>query len=148
MATQAKLITDPLASTAAAMPRERTMRELVWSRFRQHRAALLGVSVLTVILLLTIFVPIVANYDPLKTNVDHIREAPSAQNIFGTDELGRDLFNRLWAGARISLMIGVATMMISVMIGTIMGAVAGYYGGAADNILMRFTDFMLSIPQL
>jgi peptide/nickel transport system permease protein len=148
MATQAKLITDPLASTPAAMPRERTMRELVWNRFRQHRAALLGVSVLTIILLLTIFVPIVTNYDPLKTNVDHIREAPSAQNIFGTDELGRDLFNRLWAGARISLMIGVATMMISVMIGTIMGAVAGYYGGAADNILMRFTDFMLSIPQL
>ena len=98
--------------------------------------------------MLTIFVPLVTNYDSLKTNVDHIREAPSAQNIFGTDELGRDLFNRLWAGARISLMIGVATMMISVMIGTIVGAVAGYYGGAVDNVLMRFTDFMLSIPQL
>ena len=124
------------------------MRELVWNRFRQHRAALLGVSVLAIIMLLTTFVPIVTNYDSLKTNVDHIREAPSAQNIFGTDELGRDLFNRLWAGARISLMIGVATMMISVMIGTIMGAVAGYYGGAVDNVLMRFTDFMLSIPQL
>src|SRR3989304_1263141 len=105
MATQAKLITDPLASTAAAMPRERTMRELVWSRFRQHRAALLGVSVLPIIMLLPTFVPIVPTYDPLTTNVDPTREAPAAQNIFGTDELGRNLFNRLWAGARISLMI-------------------------------------------
>ena len=77
-----------------------------------------------------------------------MREPPSAAHIFGTDELGRDLFIRLWDGGRISIMIGLATMLIAITIGTTIGATAGFYGGNIDNFLMRFTDYMLSIPQL
>ncbi len=137
-----------LRPAPAAITAPRTMRQMVWRRFRQHRPALIGLFGMTAILLLATFVPLLTNYDALKTNVDFIRNAPSLDHIFGTDELGRDLFIRLWAGARISLLIGVATMAIAIAIGTLVGAVAGYYGGRIDNLLMRFTDFMLSIPQL
>jgi peptide/nickel transport system permease protein len=72
----------------------------------------------------------------------------SFAHLFGTDELGRDLLMRIWVGGRVSLLIGVSAMLISIFIGTIVGAVAGFYGGWIDNLLMRFTDFMLSIPTL
>ena len=137
-----------LRPAASAIAAPRSMRQMVWRRFRQHRPALIGLFGMTAILLLATFVPLLTNYDALKTNVDFIRNAPSLDHIFGTDELGRDLFIRLWAGARISLLIGVATMAIAIAIGTLVGAIAGYYGGRIDNLLMRFTDFMLSIPQL
>lgn len=142
----ATLVAPPLTAPALAPPR--TLRQMVWRRFRQHRAALVGLVATAVILALATIVPAVGNYDPGKTNVDFIRNPPSLDHIFGTDELGRDLFVRIWAGARISLLIGVATMGIAILIGTLVGAIAGYYGGRIDNLLMRFTDFMLSIPQL
>jgi peptide/nickel transport system permease protein len=92
--------------------------------------------------------PWLANYDPLKTNVEIIRQSPSLAHLFGTDELGRDLAMRLWDGGRISILIGLLTMTLSITIGTLIGSAAGFYGGRIDNVLMRFTDFMLSIPQL
>jgi peptide/nickel transport system permease protein len=92
--------------------------------------------------------PWATNYDPGKTHLDVMREPPSAAYIFGTDELGRELFVRWWDGGRISISIGLATMLIAITIGTLIGATAGFYGGNIDNFLMRFTDYMLSIPQL
>jgi len=121
---------------------------MVWRRFRKHKLALAGLVVMIAFVLLCLLVPWITNYDPGKTHLDEIREAPSAAHIFGTDELGRDMFVRLWDGGRISILIGVATMLIAITIGTTLGAVAGFYGGRIDNLLMRFTDFMLSIPQL
>lgn len=123
-------------------------RTLVWRRFRKHKPALVGLVTISMIVLLCISVPWIANYDPGKTHLDLIREAPSAEHIFGTDELGRDMFVRLWDGGRISILIGVTTMIIAIFIGTLIGSIAGFYGGRIDNVLMRFTDFMLSIPQL
>jgi peptide/nickel transport system permease protein len=124
------------------------MRAMIWRRFRKHKLALAGLGMMTLFVALCILVPWAANYDPGKTHLDVMREAPSAAHIFGTDELGRDLFIRLWDGGRISISIGLATMLIAIAIGTTIGATAGFYGGHIDNILMRFTDFMLSIPQL
>ncbi len=127
---------------------ERSLRAIVWRRFLKHKPAVAGLFMLSLIFLACAFVPLVANYDPGKTQVDLIRTPPSAAHIFGTDELGRDLFIRLWDGGRISLLIGVATMAIAILLGTLVGSVAGYYGGTVDTILMRFTDFMLAIPTL
>jgi peptide/nickel transport system permease protein len=124
------------------------MRTMVWRRFRKHKLALAGLGVMTLFVALCIFIPWATQYDPGKTHLDVMRQAPSAAHIFGTDELGRDLFIRLWDGGRISIMIGLATMLIAITIGTLIGATAGYYGGHIDNLLMRFTDYMLSIPQL
>jgi peptide/nickel transport system permease protein len=133
---------------SSRMRPQESMRAMVWRRFRKHKLALAGLVVMAAFVLMCILIPWVTNYDPGKTHLDAMREAPSAAHIFGTDELGRDLFVRLWDGGRISILIGVATMLIAITIGTTIGSVAGFYGGRIDNILMRFTDFMLSIPQL
>lgn len=144
----AQLAAQPTTKARQAVQPPRSMRQLVWRRFRQHRAAVAGLVMLGLILALCTLVPLVQNYDSLRTNVDRIREAPSLAHIFGTDELGRDLFTRLWAGGRVSLLIGLATMLIAVVIGTVVGALSGFYSGWVDTVLMRFTDFMLSIPTL
>ena len=128
--------------------RQESMRAMIWRRFRKHRPALLGLITVAVIFSLCLLVPLITGYDALKTNVDIIRQPPSRAHIFGTDELGRDLFVRLCDGGRISIIIGLATMAMSIFLGTLIGSVAGFYGGRIDNVLMRFTDFVLSIPQL
>lgn len=128
--------------------RPESFRDLVWRRFLKHKPAVTGLGVLASIVLLCLFVPWITQYDPGRTDVEHIRQAPSLQHLFGTDELGRDLFVRMWDGGRISILIGVATMMVAIFIGTLVGSVAGFYGGWVDNLLMRLTDFVLSIPQL
>jgi peptide/nickel transport system permease protein len=135
---------DPYAVTH----QQESLRKLVWKRFLKHKPAVTGLVVMVGIVLLCIFAPWVTQYDSGRTDVDHIREAPSAQHIFGTDELGRDLFIRMWDGGRTSIVIGIATMLVAIFIGTLIGSVAGFYGGRIDNILMRLTDFVLSIPQL
>ncbi len=127
---------------------QESWRAMVWRRFRKHKPALIGLTTIVLFVTLCLLVPWATNYDPGKTHLDVIREPPSVERIFGTDELGRDMFVRLWDGGRISILIGVATMLISIFIGTLIGSVAGFYGGRVDNLLMRFTDFMLSIPQL
>ncbi len=121
---------------------------LVWRRFRNHKPALIGLCMLVIIVALCVVVPWLAAYAPGKIDLDSIRQAPSLQHIFGTDELGRDLFVRLCDGGRVSLVIGIATMVMSIFLGTLVGAVAGFYGGSIDNVLMRLTDFVLSIPNL
>jgi len=127
---------------------QETMRAMIWRRFRKHKPAVAGLGTIALIAVLCLIVPWATRYDPLRTHVELIRQPPSLSHIFGTDELGRDLFVRLCHGGRISLLIGLATMLVSITIGTLIGATAGFYGGRIDNILMRFTDFVLSIPQL
>ncbi|MBX7212932.1 MAG: ABC transporter permease [Thermoflexales bacterium] len=132
----------------AALSPVRTPQQLLWRRLRQSRTAMLGLIVIVLVLALATFVPLLTGYDPGKTDLINKFSPPSPAHWFGTDELGRDLFVRLWAGARISLLIGVATMSIAIALGTLIGAAAGFYGGLVDNLLMRFTDVMLTIPQL
>ncbi len=124
------------------------MRAIIWRRFRKHKPAVAGLVALTVITIACLAVPWLTGYNALQTNVDLIRQPPSLAHSFGTDELGRDLFIRLCDGGRISLLIGVATMFVAISLGTLIGSVAGYHGGWVDNVLMRFTDLVLSIPQL
>lgn len=147
--TQASLSSQSLsAEWAARMRPPESLKAKVWRRFRKHRLALAGLFAITALTLACILVPWIARYDPLKTNVDLIRQPPSLAHIFGTDELGRDLFVRLCHGGRVSILIGVATMLVSIFLGTAIGSLAGFYGKRIDNVLMRFTDFVLSIPQL
>ena len=109
---------------------------------------MISLVVLAVIVGGCVLAPLILGYDPYNAPVEIRRQPPSSANLFGTDELGRDLMMRIWVGGRVSLVIGVAAMLISIWIGTLVGAVAGFYGGWIDNGLMRFNDFMLSIPNL
>jgi peptide/nickel transport system permease protein len=106
-------------------------------------------GVLVILLfLVAIFAPLLAPYEPDYIDRHHILEPPSRLHPLGTDDLGRDVLSRMLYGARVSLAVGFVAVGIATVIGVIIGAVAGYYGGLVDRILMRFVDIMLSIPTL
>lgn len=137
----------PVAATRAARPAEGLWR-LTWRRFCAHRLGLAGLAVVGSIALASLLAPWITPYDPNKTNLDARLQGPSAAHPFGTDELGRDLFTRVLYGGRVSLAVGVLSVALAVTIGTSAGALAGYYGGRLDNVLMRVVDFMISLPSL
>jgi peptide/nickel transport system permease protein len=110
--------------------------------------AVAAVMVLSAILLGALVGPGVSQYDPDRTALAHRLEAPSMQHWMGTDELGRDIFTRILYGGRISLTVGVASIVVAMLVGISIGALAGYLGGGFDHVLMRFTDVMISFPQI
>ncbi len=107
---------------------------------------ILGLFIVISMALLAIFAPLIAPYDPYSINPLANLEAPSSKYIFGTDELGRDVFSRMLYGARISLFVGFVAVSISSTIGIIIGLFSAYFGGIVDKILMRFVDIMLCFP--
>jgi peptide/nickel transport system permease protein len=118
--------------------------------FRRNRLAMAGLIVMLVLYLLTLLTPLIAPYDPAAQG-DIIMTrylSPSLEHLMGTDKFGRDIFSRVLYGARISLSIGFIAVGISITLGVLIGALAGYFGGAVDTVLMRFTDMMLSFPRL
>ena len=126
----------------------RTMGQMAWRAFRRHKPAMFGLVVILLMVLGAIFAPVVSPYDPDKTDLDNILAPPSVEHPMGTDELGRDLATRILYGGRVSLSIGVMAMALAVLVGAIVGGLAGYYGGWIDNFLMRIVDMMLSFPSL
>ncbi len=119
---------------------------LFWRRFRSNRLALSGASIILVLAFTAVAAPLLAPYDPNMIVGNHILEAPSRHHIFGTDDLGRDILSRILYGARISLAVGFVAVGISTIIGIILGALAGYYGGWVDTVVMWFVNTMLAIP--
>ena len=114
---------------------------------KKNKLALFGLIILSALFLMSVFAPIIAPYDPSRILEDHI-SAPSARHIFGTDDLGRDIFSRLLYGGRISLSVAVIAVSVSLTVGVTLGCLSGYYGGILDEVIMRFTDIMLSFPTI
>jgi len=121
---------------------------LRWRAFRRHKLAMFGIAIILTLIMVIIWGPLFSPYRPEKTDLDAILIPPSPHHWLGTDELGRDLLTRLLYGGRVSLAIGVLAMIISVTLGTLIGGLAGFYGGRIDNLLMRLTDMMLAFPSL
>ncbi len=107
---------------------------------------ILGLSIVLTMFFLAVFAPLIAPYDPNMIDPIASLEGPSVEHLFGTDELGRDLFSRMLYGARISLFVGFIAVSISSFIGIIIGLASGYFGGLVDEALMRFVDIMLCFP--
>jgi len=124
------------------------MFKLILKRILRNKLAVAGLSFILFVFFIAIFAPYVAPYDPYKINVYKVLEPPSGEHLFGTDELGRDVFSRIIYGARVSLRVGFLAMGIAILTGTVLGAVAGYYGGWLDTIIMRLVDVMLAFPTL
>jgi peptide/nickel transport system permease protein len=124
-----------------------SMTSMVWRRFRRHPGAIAGTIVLAILVLAVILAPL-SPYDPEASDLPDRLQPPSLQHPFGTDALGRDLFTRCLYGGRISLSVGFLVVLITLGIGIPVGAVAGYFGGWLDNVLMRITDAALSLPAL
>jgi peptide/nickel transport system permease protein len=124
-----------------------TMATMVWRRFRRHPGAIAGFIILSILVMGVILAPL-SPYDPEASDLPNRLQPPSLQHPFGTDALGRDLLTRCLYGGRISLTVGFMVVVIALVIGVPVGAIAGYFGGWLDNILMRITDAALSLPTL
>jgi peptide/nickel transport system permease protein len=119
-----------------------------WKRFRGNWLAIAGLVLLTAFILVAIFARQIAPYNPADIDLLTVDSGPTAQHLLGTDLIGRDVLSRLIVGSQVSLEVGFLVAAGAVLVGTIIGAVAGYFGGLTDTILMRFIDVMLSLPGL
>lgn len=117
-------------------------------RFKRHKLAMFGLVVLGFLLILTILVPIFIGDSAYELNFTEMAQSPSLKHISGTDSIGRDIFARLMIGGRVSLSVGLVSVIISTTIGVILGGLAGYFGGKVDMIIMRFTDTIMCFPYL
>jgi peptide/nickel transport system permease protein len=136
--------------TSAESPRERPgeMRKArpFWRRAYHNVGAILGIFLLAMVTLVGIFAPQISPYDPLAIDLSQKFQAPSRQHLFGTDELGRDMFSRVVMGTRISFQVAGEVLVIAGTIGIFLGIIAGYRGGIVDEIIMRAADIFLAFP--
>jgi len=132
-------------STPTFIAQPTSMQAGIWKRFRKHPGAIFGFIVIFVLIILAVLAPL-SPYDPEVSEISERYRPPTWSHLMGTDALGRDLFTRALYGGRVSLTVGLLVVMISITIGVPIGALAGYYGGRLDGILMRITDAFLSLP--
>src|SRR2546426_6821930 len=125
-----------------------SQKQLFWRQFRRHKLALASAAVLLALAALVLLAPWIAPYPFDAIDPTQFRKPPSPAHIMGSDDIGRDLFTRLLYGGQISLAIGIFSAMVGSGVGTLMGSLAGYYGKALDNLIMRVTDVAFSIPSL
>jgi peptide/nickel transport system permease protein len=126
----------------------RSRRQDFLRTFFSNRLALFGAAVMSVFILMAVFAPLIAPYDPLQQELTEKFAPPSRAHLLGQDELGRDILSRVIYGARISLTAGLAAVAIATGVGTIIGVVAGYFGGRPDSVLMRLMDVLLAFPSI
>ena len=118
----------------------------LWEALRKNKLMLAGSGLVLLLLFVSLLAPWLAPYDPGQIDLTNVLASPSFKHLFGTDQLGRDVLSRMIWGARISLKVGFVATGVAIIIGTILGAVAGYYGGWVDSVIMRFVDIMLCFP--
>jgi len=130
--------------------KSRSLAQETWHRLLKNKGAVAGMVFLMVLLTISILAGHLYNYDRdiISINMDNMLQKPSLQHWFGTDNLGRDIFARILYGARYSLVIGVGAVTIGLIIGVTLGAIAGFYGGMVDQIIMRIVDVFYSIPNI
>lgn len=124
----------------------RSRIEGFWRRYKKNRAALFGLITILFFLSVAFFAPSMSPYNPYELTAESL-SAPSQEHLMGTDDLGRDIYSQVLWGARTSLIVGFIAASISLIIGVFVGSISGYYGGLIDDVLMRFTDFILVIPR-
>ncbi|SFN98550.1 ABC transporter permease [Proteiniclasticum ruminis] len=120
----------------------------VWRRLKQNKAAMLGLLVMVILILAAVFADYVAPYGYDDQDLMRRFQTPNKDHWFGTDNFGRDIFSRIVYGAQVSLKVGLIAVGIAMFIGGALGAVAGFYGGKIDNVIMRFIDILLAVPSI
>ncbi|WP_340117010.1 ABC transporter permease [Pelagibius sp. 7325] len=133
-------VTSPMTAARPGMA--------ILATLRRNKLSWLGIALIVLIVAVAVFAPLLAPYDPLKQNIIHRLEAPSADFLLGTDTYGRDVLSRLIYGTRISLMVGFVAVVIAMSVGSAIGILAGYIGGLFDQVVMGVVDVMLAFPTL
>ncbi len=136
------------ATAGWAATRHESMARRALGRFVHHRLAVFGAAVLLLLIFVAILAPIIAGQDPYHQDYSALKAPPSREHILGTDALGRDVWARIVYATRVSLSVGLVAVGIYTLIGTALGAIAGYYGGVIDSLIMRTTDVVMSFPML
>ena len=127
---------------------EMTQRQRMWSAFIRNRTALVGGLLALLIVLIAIFSPWISPFDPLEQDPYYRLMASSSKHWLGTDDFGRDVFSRIIWGSRVSLLIGISSVLLGMLVGTTMGMVAGYFRGKVESVLMRIVDILMCFPDL
>lgn len=119
-----------------------------WTRLKKNKVAFASLFILLILFLIAVFADLIAPYSYSEQNLTNILQKPSSEHWFGTDQYGRDIFSRVIYGSRISLSVGFVAVGVALLAGGILGAIAGFYGGRIDNVIMRCMDILLSIPSV
>lgn len=119
-----------------------------WRRFKENKLAIVSSVILLIIIAMAIVQPMVSRYEYDEQDLFATNQGPSMEHLFGTDQLGRDIFTRCWSGARVSLLIGVVVAVLNGTVGILYGGIAGYFGGVADNLMMRLCELIGAIPSM
>lgn len=134
------------------MFRERTWKDksffVILKQFSRNKLAMAGLIIVLLLILMGILAPVIAPYDYKAIDPIHANQAPSAEHLFGTDTVGRDILSRIFYGARTSLLIGVGSGLMGTIIGMILGIIAGYFGGIVETLILRMCDIVQSIPNM
>ena len=122
--------------------------KMVWRRFKRHKAAYVSLWILGILVVLAVLAPVIAPYDPNAIDPAAFSAGPSAAHLLGTDSIGRDVLSRLLYGTQVSLTVGILSTLLATGIGVVLGLLAGYFGGTVDQVIMRFTDMIMSFPYI
>jgi peptide/nickel transport system permease protein len=125
---------------------EQTYLQIVLRRFRRHRLAIVGVIILTLLILMSVLAPVITHYGRDEIDIQYIYAKPDYYHWLGTDHVGRDVVTRIVYGGRVSLTLAATCVLIYMVVGSFLGAVAGYVGGWLDNLIMRLADIIISFP--
>ncbi|GAA2282662.1 ABC transporter permease [Kitasatospora cystarginea] len=141
---------DPSSAGASAEPAIKVVKEWqeVWHRFAANRLALVGLVLVAVLILTAVFAPLIAPHDPLQQDLMNTLKPPSSDHLFGTDILGRDQLSRVIYGSRIAVIVGLVSILLTLAIGIVLGAIAAYFGRFYDTLTMRVADVFFAFPLL
>jgi peptide/nickel transport system permease protein len=138
----------PIPAPLAAQAERTAARPTWWLTLRRSNRTLIGLAILLIVVALTPLAPVIGRYDPNYGDFDNILGRPTAAHIFGTDNFGRDVFTRVLYGYRVSMLVGVVSVLAAVAIGAPLGLLAGYFGSLVDNLIMRPLDLLMSFPAI
>lgn len=138
----------PVPTAPGGELKRRSQAREVWRRLKRNKLAMVGMFIVIVLVLLAVFADVIAPYSYSEQNIAERLQYPSLKHLLGTDNMGRDIFTRIIYGGRVSLLCSVLAIVLSLVAGGIFGAVAGYFGGKVDSVIMRLMDILMAIPGL
>jgi peptide/nickel transport system permease protein len=139
---------DPGPTPEKAKQRSRSQFADMWRRYKRNKLAMIGLIVVALLVIIALIQPFISPYDPYDQNLMNTLAPPGGDHLMGTDSLGRDLYSELLYGLKLALIVGICTMLGSLIVGVALGAIAGYRGGFSDGLIMRITDIFLAFPYL
>ncbi|GIN37907.1 MULTISPECIES: oligopeptide ABC transporter permease [Heyndrickxia] len=141
-------VTEKSNQILTSKPKSASPWAIARRKFMKNKLAMISLIFLLIVMVISIIAPFITTQDITKVNISQMSLSPSSDHFLGTDKSGRDVFTRLLYGGRVSLLVGLSCTFLVILFGTLVGSIAGYFGGMVDSLLMRFVDFVLNFPFL